>query len=586
MLKQWITSQPLTPQYKAQFPEIPEIVLQLLYNRNLNTQKEIDEFLYPDYSCHIHDPFLFKDMTKAVKRIFEAIDKNELIFVHGDYDADGVTSSVILVSTLKKLGAKHLDVFLPDREKDGYGINKNTVDVFIEAQAKLIISCDCGVSNVEEIKKAQEAKIDVIVTDHHNIPPTPPNAYAIIHPKIPGETYPDKTLCGAGVAFKLAQALLRTKKLIDTENSKDLESFEKWLIDLVALASVADMVPLLGESRTLTKYGLIVLNKTKRLGLKNLIEIAGLNKKSQGTLDTHDIGFQITPRINAAGRMKHANTAFQLLITEDTDEAIELARELNSNNIARQKETEQMINEGRKYIEETKQNGANIYFVIQDNWPIGLVGLIASKLYNQYYRPVLVMTKKDNKIHGSGRSIEEINIMEKMVILKDHFEKYGGHPQACGFTLKDATKLEDMQNAMRKLVDEEIKSKDITPKLAIDAEVRLDQINWELYDLLDKFAPFGQNNPTPKYLTRKVKVSSFDGVGNNGKHLRLLVKQDSNMSHKMIGFSFGDEKTVGKNWCQILKPGDELDIVFEISVNEWNGERELQKKIIDLRFAE
>lgn len=577
MQKRWQVAQPIVSEFRQQFPEIPEIILQLLYNRGLTTQKQIDEFLNPDYSQNVHDPFLFKDMPKAVARIFQAITNNELIIVHGDYDADGVCSAVILVSTLKTLGAKHVDVFLPDRELDGYGINKNTVEIIAAAGAKLLLSCDCGISNKEEIALAQKLGLDVIITDHHSVPVDLPNAVAIIHPKVPGETYPDKDLCGAGVAFKLAQALLQKKEKLT----------EKWLLDLVAIATVADMVPLIGESRTLTKYGLIVLNRTKRLGLQKLFEVSGLLKNTGRTnLDSFNIGFQIAPRINAAGRVKHANSALQLLSAENEEEALELARELNFNNQKRQKDTEKMVNEALAQIAATQSAKAPILFVIQDNWPIGLIGLIASKLSNSFYKPVLVMTKKDGKINGSGRSIDEIDIMEKMVKLKDYFEKYGGHPQACGFTLKKPADLEKFQNDLSNLVTQETKNKTIIPILPIETEVRLDQINWQMYDWLQKFEPFGENNSTPRLLTKKVTIVACDAVGSSSKHLRLLVRQDSNQTHKLIGFFFGDEKTVGKNWCQILKLGDELDIVFEISVNEWNGDRELQRKIVDLRFAE
>lgn len=551
--------------------------MQLLHNRNLTTQEKIDEFLNPDYSQDVHDPYLFRDMKKAIKRIFEAIKKNELIVIHGDYDADGVCSAVILLTTLKSLGAQHLDVFLPDRELDGYGLNKNTVEIVAAAGAKLLISCDCGISNKDEVALAKKLGLDVIITDHHSVPEELPPADAIIHPKVPNETYPDKNLCGAGVAFKLAQALLKNQK-------SRVDNQEKWLLDLVAIATVADMVPLIGESRTLTKYGLVVLNKTKRLGLQKLLEISGLDKNS--VLDSFNIGFQIAPRLNAAGRMKHANAALQLLTSTDLDEAKELARELNYNNQKRQKDTEKMVNEARAQIEETKQKNAAAIFVIKDNWPIGLVGLIASKLCNSFYKPVVVMTKKDGKINGSIRSIDEIDVMEKMVKLQNYFEKYGGHPQACGFLLKDTTQLVDFQNDLRQLVEKEIKNQPIVQTLLIDAKVRLDQVDWKLYDLLQKFEPFGENNPTPRYLTTKVKIAACDAIGSTGKHLRLLVRQDSQLTHKLIGFSFGDEKIMSKNWCQILKPGDELDIVFEISINEWNGERELQRKIIDIRFAE
>ena len=580
MNKKWQILPKISQKFREQFPEIPEVVLQLLHNRGLIGQTQIDEFLNPDYSQDVHNPGLFRNMSKAVERIFQAIEKNELIIIHGDYDADGVCAAVILYSTLKELGAKHLDVFLPDRELEGYGVNKDTIELLIASGAKLIITCDCGISNKAEVELAQKNNVDVIITDHHTVPPKVPPAFAIIHPKIPNETYPDKGLSGGGVAFKLAQALINEYKKKNENNN--WEGFEKRLLELVAISSVADMVPLLGESRTLTKYGLIVLNRTKRLGLRQLIEITGLNKNPENILTSENIGFQLAPRINAAGRMQHANTAYQLLIASDATEAKELARELDANNKERQKITEKMTKEAREIIEQEKQKDAPILFALKDGWPLGLVGLVASRLCDKFYRPVLVMTKKGDTIHGSGRSIDEINIIEKLEKLKKYFEKFGGHPQACGFTLSDAKQLENFKKDLIALMAKDAAKKDLTPTLTIDAEINLEEINWELYDYLGKFEPFGQDNPMPRYLGKNLTIARVDAMGANCQHLKLLIKHNNGMTHKMIGFGFGDEERVGTNWCKALKMGDKIDAVFEISVNQWNGNRELQLKIVDL----
>ena len=603
--KKWQILPKISQKFRQQFPKIPEVVLQLLHNRNLLEQAKIDEFLNPDYSQDVHNPGLFRDMVKAVERIFSAIEKNELIVIHGDYDADGVCAAVILYSTLKELGAKHLDVFLPDRELEGYGVNKDTVELLIASGAKLIITCDCGISNYAEVELAQKNNVDVIITDHHTVPPELPPAFAIIHPKVPNETYPDKGLSGGGVAFKLAQALLHHRVILNeakrneeslTKTTRDPSAlrpqddtigaaFEKWLLDLVAISSVADMVPLLGESRTLTKYGLIVLNRTKRLGLRQLIEITGLNKNPENSLTATNIGFQLAPRINAAGRMQHANTAYQLLIASDPVEAKELARELDANNKERQKITEKMTNAAKEIIQQEKQEDAPILFALKEGWPLGLVGLVASRLCDKFYRPVLVMTKKGDTIHGSGRSIDEINIIAKLEKLKKYFEKFGGHPQACGFTLKNANDLEKFKKDLTALVAKDAAVKDLTPILTIDAEINLAEINWELYDSLGKFEPFGEDNPMPRYLGKNLTVARVDALGADCQHLKLLVKQNNSTPHKMIGFGFGDEERVGTNWCEALKIGDKIDAVFEISVNEWNGNRELQLKIVDLKMA-
>lgn len=583
MPKKWQILPKISQKFRQQFPEFPEVVLQLLHNRGLTEQTKIDEFLQPDYSQDVHNPGLFRNMAKAAERIFKAIKNNELIVIHGDYDADGVCASVILYSTLKELGAKHLDVFLPDRELEGYGVNKDTVELLAASGVKLIITCDCGISNFEEIKLAQKKGVDAIITDHHTVPAELPPAFAIIHPKVSGETYPDKGLSGGGVAFKLAQTLINEHKKKNKNNN--WEGFEKRLLELVAISSVADMVPLLGESRTLTKYGLIVLNRTKRLGLRQLIEIAGLKKNPDTELTAENIGFQLAPRINAAGRMQHANTAYQLLIAEDPIEAKELARELDANNKERQKITEKMTNEAKEIIQQEKQENAPILFALKEGWPLGLVGLVASRLCDRYYRPVIIMTKKDGQIHGSGRSIDEINIIAKLEKLKDYFEKFGGHPQACGFTLKKAEELENFKNDLTALVQADAATKDLTPTLTIDAEINLEEINWELYDSLGKFEPFGEANPPPRYLAKNITVTQVEALGADCQHLKLLVKHNNSMPRKMIGFGFGDEERVGTNWCAALKSGDKIDAVFEISINQWNGNRELQLKIVDLKMT-
>ncbi|MCX6779847.1 MAG: DHH family phosphoesterase [Candidatus Magasanikbacteria bacterium] len=349
MSKKWIIAPAVPEDFYSEHPELPPIVSKLMYNRNLRTQTQIDEFLNPDYSQNIHDPFLFVDMEKAVAIIFDCIEKNKNIVVHGDYDADGVCAATIIISCLKKLGAQNVSVFLPHRETDGYGLNLNTVKNLKEKNTDLIITCDCGVSNTAEVKLAKELGMQVIITDHHSIPAQTPPADAIIHPKMPNEVYPDKTLCGGAVAFKLIQALLKTHKKTNEllADGQTHEAFEKWQLDLAAIASIGDMVPLLGESRTITRYGLTVLNKTKNLGLKKLMFVSGLTDENgqmkRGEIDAGTVGFQIVPRINAAGRMDHANVAFALLMAEDEHEAENLAWALNQNNVDRQKLTENLV---------------------------------------------------------------------------------------------------------------------------------------------------------------------------------------------------------------------------------------------------
>jgi len=570
-------------------PELPPIITRLLWNRNLRSQEQIDEFLNPDYLQDLHDPFLFKEMEMAIKIIFTAIEQQKRIVVHGDYDADGVCAAALIITTLKKIGGKNINVFLPHREIDGYGLNLNTVKELHKQKTDLIITCDCGVSNYEEIVNAKKLGMQIIITDHHTVPNKIPPADAIIHPLLPTEKYPDKGLCGGGVAFKLVQAILKEHKATNTvlPDGQTHEAFEKWLLDLAAIATVGDMVPLLGESRTLVRYGLTVLNKTKNLGLKNLCVAAGImdeeGKPKRGFLDTHSVGFQIVPRLNAAGRMDHANTAFALLMAENESEAKNLALQLNKNNSDRQQLTDQITKQAREQIKITAQENNPILFVLNKNWPTGILGLVAGKLKDEFYKPILVMTENEEEICGSGRSIAEFNLITGLQDMPQFFSKFGGHPQACGFSLISKDKLEEFKKALLNKASSQLTNIELVPQTNIDTEVKLEEVDWKLYDLLQKFEPFGQSNEEPKYAAYNLTVVNINPVGQDGKHLRIMVKHNSYMVRKTIGFGLGDTNRHPIDWKNNLKQGDKIDMVFTVGVNEWNGNRELQLTIEDIK---
>jgi len=561
----------VTEEFKNKFPEIDEIVLQLLYDRQLDSQEKIDEFLNPDYSQDIHDPFLFQDMPAAVERVYQAIEKKEKITVHGDYDADGVSGSAILVSSLKRLGAD-VDVYIPHREKDGYGINAKTVEFLHQQKTDLIITTDCGISNKAEIDKAQDLGMEVIVTDHHHIPPEIPDCL-IINPQLETDNYPFKYLAGSGVAFKLVQGLLKRKK--DADDSLDWEAFEKWLLDLVALGTVADLMPVLGENRTLIKYGLVVLNKTKRVGLKKLLELAGLNYNS--LLNTYNLAFQIGPRINAAGRVDHASTAYQLLLTDNQSEANQLADQLEKNNKDRQVLTERIINEAKQQIEPFNKE-QKLIFVYGEDWPLGVVGLVAGRLSQEYHRPAFALGQSQGQISGSGRSIPEFDCIESLEKINHLFARYGGHAAACGFTLAKNDELARLKTELSQIAEKELAGKDLKPRLVIDAEIKFSSVNWDLIEELSKFEPYGQKNPRPVFASYQVKVVGLETVGQDNQHLKLILTQDNGIVRKAIGFCFGD-------WCSKIKAGDLIDIVYSVEINEWNGNREIQLKLEDLKLS-
>lgn len=587
--KQWNVL-PLPPaEFLTAHPELPLIVARLLWNRDLKTQIQIDEFLNPDYSSDLHDPFLFRDMAKATDLIFDAIKNDKNIVVHGDYDADGVCAAAQIMLALQKLGAKHTAVFLPHREIDGYGLNLNTVTELVKKKTNLLITCDCGVSNIKEIETAKKAGMTVIITDHHTVPAELPPADAIIHPLVPGEPYPDKGLAGGGVAFKLVQGLLIKHALTNPTlpDNKRHESFEKWLLDLAAIATIGDMVPLLGESRTIARYGLTVLNKTKNLGLKKLLTIAGVYDENgnpkRGEITAETVSFQIVPRINAAGRMDHANAAYELLMATDENEAQKLAEQLNKNNSDRQKLTEQLVAEARNQIKKSKQQDNPVLFAYDESWGTGILGLIAGKIKDEFNKPALIMGQTQGEICGSGRSVPMFNLISALQKLKKHFSKFGGHPLACGFSLHCADDLEKFKSDLIKLAKKTIKHpKELIPAITIDAETNLEDITWESYDILQKFEPFGQSNPEPVYLARGLTLMAVEPVGQDGKHLRLMVKHNTHLVKKTIGFGLGSANHP-ENWRVELKSGDKIDMVFTVSVNEWNGNRELQLKIKDIK---
>ncbi|MBI5037099.1 MAG: single-stranded-DNA-specific exonuclease RecJ [Candidatus Kerfeldbacteria bacterium] len=560
----WQIAPAVSDTIRNSFPEIHPLVLQLLVNRGLSDQAEIDEFLNPDYGQDTHDPFLFRHMHRAIDRTMKAIEAGEKIVVHGDYDADGVCASAIMVSTLQALGAD-VSVYIPHRMSEGYGLNMNTVAELQKQKVCLVITVDCGISNAPEIAEAEKRGIDIIVTDHHEEPPSLPTAFAIINPSVAADEYPFRALAGSGVAFKFAQALIK-----EDAGKKLKEGFEKWLLDLVALGTIADMVPLIGENRTLTKYGLIVLRKTRRLGIQALAQSARINLPS---VDGTGVGFGLVPRLNAAGRIDHANTAYELLMTEDSDEAKQVAENLDKNNKERQRVTESMVQESKRQLGEV--GDARILFAMGKDWSAGLVGLVAGRIMDQFDRPVIVMGERDGEIMGSGRSIPGFDITAALVKSSQYLDRYGGHASACGFTLKPGA-LEAFKSSMTALAGEALRLEDLTKRLVVDARAVLADINWELVSQLEGFEPCGQGNPTVRLLAEKLEVVDFQKVGAEGKHLRLQVVQ-SGVTKKVIAFG------KGATWGNDLSIGEMVDIVFELSINEWNGSRELQLKLVDMR---
>lgn len=579
MKKEWQIKEQAPKEFGEKFPEFSAVTRNLLWQRGLKTQKEIDEFFNPDYSQDLHDPLLLKDADKAVERIFSALEKGEKLMVYGDYDSDGVNGAVIMYNALEAIGfdKKNLGVYLPDREKEGYGLNVEAVKQFAKENYNLIVTIDCGTTSFDPIDLANKNKIDVVVLDHHRVIDHTPRAYAFVNPHQEDDEYPFKDLCGAAVAFKIVCALY--------EKANIEKGQEKWLLDSVALATVTDVMPLLGENRTLVKYGLLVLAQTERVGLKALMEVAGVkpvfNKDSLTTnLNPWTLGFMLGPRINAAGRMDHANTAFALLNAESYEEALDLARAIDERNRERQRLVESIV----KQVEERIHGLASpIIFEGDKDWPIGVVGIVAGRVAERYYRPAFIyQIKEDGNAAGSVRTIPGFHVVHSFESVADLLVNFGGHPQAGGFTVPQE-KLEEMKKRVEEFANANLKEEDFVRKVEYCAQAHPADITWQVYEELERFEPFGEANKEPLFLLRDAKIVSFEkvgkdnGNGNGKKHLRLLI-DISGTKRKAMGFSMGER-------ADELSAGGSIDILFNFAIDEWNGNRELMLRIVDFKIG-
>ncbi len=623
--KNWQILPQIDDELIEKYPGLSRVVLQLLFNRGITGKDEMEEFLNPfnpstsksprpsftKGGSNDYDPFLFKDMERAVDLIIGHIKKQNKIVIYGDYDADGVTATAVLLDTLGTLKAK-VEPYIPDRVSEGYGLNRDAVKKLSETGVNLIITVDGGIRSKDDVEYAKGLGLDVVVTDHH-VPPSgrdaiPPKREAVrarsdasaipdclvINPLVEGENYPFKYLAGVGVAFKLAKAIISKSKLSDEDKKK----LEERILDLAAIGTVADCVTLLGENRILVKRGLEILNNTKRIGLQELVKVAQINPvkgrlngaSGNKKLDSWNIGFQIAPRINAAGRMDHANTALELLITKDEEEAVAIARRLNDRNIERQEATEDIVEQIADMIE--KENPPLIKGVggiIKDKiiiavtpdekiWNEGIVGLAAGRISSKYYLPVLVITKNDEGYKGSGRSIGEFNIMEALEECSDLLDKYGGHPMACGFSLREEN-LEKFKKKIIKIAGRKLKGINLAPKINIEAEIGLNEVNEEFITAVERFAPFGQDNNQPKFMSRGVSIVDITTMGIDGKHIKLRITNDElRMTNIINAVGFGQ----AEQWKD-LRIGDIIDIVYYVEMNEFNGRSEAQIKIVDIK---
>jgi len=499
------------------------------------------------------------DMQKAVTRIYQAALSGENIAVYGDFDADGITGTALLVKGLSAIGGK-VTPYIPNRITEGHGLKTAALENLHNQGISLIVTVDCGITAVPEVSKANSMGLEVIITDHHTPLAEIPPAFAIINPKLPDSRYPFSELAGVGVALKLLQALFR-----GVSREEQLDE----LIDLVALGTIADMVPLLGENRYLVKQGLSLINTAPRLGVSEVLARAGL---SIGSIDTGSVSWVIAPRLNAAGRLEHAMGGYKLLMTKSPQEAYELAIWLEQKNIERQRLTAKFLDSARTQI--LAQGIPPLLIASDDDYPGGILGLVASRLSEEFYRPSIVIRTGEKFSNGSCRSIPDFDIISALTQCSSLFHHFGGHPQAAGFTIPTQN-LAQLKQQLSQLAATQLAEVDLRPRLDIDAEVALPDLGGDTFLAIQQLAPFGKGNPAPIFLTRRVEVIDCQAMGNNGGHLRMKVKQGGTIWDG-VGFRLGNYL------AEFTSP---LDIVYNLEVDQWSGVEKLRLNILDFAPA-
>lgn len=547
-------------QHLAEALNVDSIIASLLVQRGVETFEEAKGFFRPSLE-DLHDPYLMKDMDKAVKRIESAIANGENILVFGDYDVDG-TTAVSLVSSYLKTYYPNVATYIPDRYAEGYGVSTQGIDYADDNGCTLIIALDCGIKAIDKVAYAKSKGIDFIIGDHHRPGDTLPDAVAVLDPKREDCNYPYKELCGCGVGFKLIQAL-------GANRGKTIADFNPYL-DLVATAIAADIVPITGENRVLAKFGLEVINSKPRPGIKALIQ----NLKKQLTIS--DVVFVVAPRINAAGRIKHGNHAVELLTETNLQRAEQFAAQIEGLNTDRKGLDQQITEEALLQIEDNKEQNNVTTVVYNKEWHKGVIGIVASRLTETYYRPTLVFTKSGDRLAASARSVKGFDVYNALDACAEHLEQFGGHMYAAGLTLKEEQYI-GFKNKFEAVVQETIHPDMLMPEITIDAEINLTEITPKFYRILKQFEPFGPGNMTPVFISRNLKDSGYGKeIGQDGSHLRLFVRQENSEGFAAVGFGLATKKDLACN-------GDTFDAAYSVDENTWNGETTLQLRLRDIK---
>ncbi len=565
--KRWLIAPVVPASMREELKDYPPIFQQVLYNRGIQSAEAAAKFLSADIP--INEPHLLKDMQKGAERVQRAIDNQEKILVFGDYDVDGVTATVLLFECLTMLGGRVIK-YIPNRFEEGYGFSADALEAVLRLAPDVVVTVDCGVRSIDEIAQANKAGIDVIITDHHQPYELLPNAYAIICPWQPGDEYPFKSLSGVGLAYKLADALSKKSRA-------DLTQDDRWL-DLVALGTIADLAPLTDENRVLVRRGLKMIHKGNRRGLVALANVSGISIEKT---TAEDVGYALAPRLNAAGRLSSAESAFHLLISTDSDECGRLALLLEQENARRQDLTKKIQEEVESQV--VNIEGQSVLFYYSDSFNEGVVGLVASKLSESFYRPAMIGSLNEGVIRASCRSIPEVNITQMLDQVSDLLAQHGGHAMAAGFKLEE--KYRDIFiERISSLIAQETAGKTLISTIEADAEVELPDLHIELLDLFQLLEPIGEDNPPPLLVARSVEILRSKTVGHDGSHLKLAVRNPKkggrpSVVFDAIAFNFG-------HLGEAIQRGEKADILFSYEWNEYNGSKQPQLKIHDMRLLE
>lgn len=536
--------------------EVNKLLATILANRGIVEEKQIDKFLHPKRS-DFYNPYEMPDMEIAVSRIIKAIENEEKTIIYGDYDVDGITSVTVLKSFLEERGLEVAE-YIPNRLNEGYGLNNNAVEKIASQGYTLMITVDCGISAVEEVRYANELGIETIITDHHEPGNELPAALAVVDAKRKDNKYPFRNLAGVGVVFKLSQAIGMRLDLEEKEYLKYL--------DIVCIGTISDIVPLVDENRVIVKLGLKLVEQTKNLGLRSILKSAGYSK-----IDSTTISFGVAPRINASGRMGHQEDALKLFLSKEIDEVNELTQKLNDYNRIRQETEKNIYAEVISKIEKDNLSEKNTIVVMGKNWHHGVIGIVSSKITEMYFKPSILLCEEDDCGKGSGRSIPGFDLYEALTECKEFIDRFGGHSMAIGINIKKEN-FENFKNKLEEIATQK-HIEDIVPILKIDAQVSLDEISKDMVDSLKELEPFGEENKTPLFVFKNLKIDSIRALS-EGKHLKLTLKDSKNIVNA-IGFNLGE-------LTNEYKIDDRVDVVGNLEVNSFNGMENIQINIKDI----